>query len=95
MRAALLAGLLMASPAIAQPAPMWGRFDNCVFTAFFEQKGIKPANLAAELAFQACATEEQAIRATLAFVELPDALALAAIAKHKTALKQQLIKKLR
>lgn len=62
------------------------QFNDCVLTASLGITGERHA--AAEIAFAACATEEQAIRAYLSTLDLPRGNLEAVIINRKLALKK-------
>ena len=64
----------------------------CVRSSYLEQaKEITDRNLAVEMAFIACSTEEARIRAYGAMTRVDPTLVEASIIKHKIDLKQDLI----
>ena len=68
------------------------RWMGCVASSYGLQRQATPdRNLAAEIAFQACASEERAILAHLGADPVFIAEASALIAKHKADLKRDLV----
>lgn len=75
------------SPAFAQGIePLVKRYNDCVLTVSIGIVGER--RMAAEQSFFACQTEEQAIRAYFALINMPPASTEAALVRRKLALKK-------
>jgi hypothetical protein len=89
--------LFASMPVLAQnaspAAQIRNEFDNCVYASFGRETRRDPeqdVNLSAELALQACATEERAMAALLANSYVPTARINVIIAHVKLQLKRNL-----
>ena len=77
MRILTIVAALASTPALANPqlaGQLRKEFDNCVYASVGKQWQTNPqidSSLAAEMGFQACATEEQAMGALLYSTNTP------------------------
>jgi hypothetical protein len=94
VRALLILAVLWPITSYAAPLdPLIGAFDSCFAGSaerqFLENIAAEPS-MVAELAFQACATEETAIYSYLILGGMPPANARAAVVARKMRLKQKI-----
>lgn len=76
--------------------PMLDRYYKCVRDSAASQmvaqaRTVRDGNAIAELAFQACATEEGTIRTYMTIMNINGAMANTVIIKHRTTLKQEIV----
>jgi len=94
MRILLITLALASTPALANPqlaGQLRKEFDNCVYASVGKQWQANPgidSSLAAEVGFQSCSTEEQAMSALLYATNTPPSQVNAAIVGIRLQLKR-------
>jgi hypothetical protein len=90
----ILALALAAVPAKADDITrIVGRWDRCFFASTrsqFNANILAEPNMVAEIAFEACRTEEQSLEAFLALNSVLPATAISIILRHRSALKAKI-----